>query len=147
MTVKDDRKPTEISADETLDENAQLPSATRADPLGVALDLEGKRLPGAAALPKLRSAMLKAVRDEDYLTLQALLPEYQTSLEAAAVPAKNLTPDRLLRMETEHARFHEQLRATLMTTRISLRLELERVKASRQYQSDVTTTQAVDVSG
>ena len=97
-------------------------------------------------LPRLRAKLLDALRREDFRTIQQHLPRYQQLLQSA-VENESLSPDRVERMEAEHRRFHEQLSASLLTTRISLRLEIERVKASRQYVADTTSSEGIDLRG
>ncbi len=100
----------------------------------------------AHSLPRLRARLLEALNREDFPTIQRELPQYQELLEEAA-RSGTMSPERQARLESEHQRFHEQLRATLLTARISLRLEIERVRASRQYTSGSDAHEAIDLHG
>ncbi|MCW5962593.1 MAG: hypothetical protein KIT83_01035 [Bryobacterales bacterium] len=98
------------------------------------------------SLPRMRARLLEALNREDFRTIQRELPHYQGLLEADTRNGVT-TPERLARLEAEHQRFHEQLRATLLTARISLRLEIERVRASRQYAEEDSAPDAVSFHG
>ncbi len=98
------------------------------------------------ALARLRGKLLQAINQEDFRTVQQELPSYQDLLEQV-VRHDSLPPERLARLESEHQRFHEQLRATLLTTRIALRLDLERVRAAQQYASADMGTDTIDLKG
>ena len=86
----------------------------------------------APELGALRGRIFSAIRNGDYLLLTALLPVYSANLEAL-ITGSHADPDVLHRAEADHTTFFEQLKAALVTNRIQVRLELERVKASRQY--------------
>lgn len=98
------------------------------------------------ALARLRGRLLQALSREDFRTVKQDLPQYQELLEQV-VRQGSMNPERLSRLEAEHQRFHEQLRATLLTTRITLRLELERVRAAQQYVPTETSPEAIDLQG
>lgn len=106
----------------------------------------GPDAPLPPSLPRMRARLLEALNREDFRTIQRELPHYQELLEAAARSGV-MSPERLARLELEHQNFHEQLRATLLTTRIALRLEIERVRASRQYAEDDSDSDAVCLHG
>ncbi|MCU0932727.1 MAG: hypothetical protein MUE43_13215 [Serpentinimonas sp.] len=98
------------------------------------------------ALARLRGRLLQALSNEDFRTVKQELPGYQELLQQV-VQQGSMNPERLSRLEAEHQRFHEQLRATLLTTRITLRLELERVRAAQQYITNESAADAIDLRG
>lgn len=113
---------------------------TQLEPLSHAL--AGKlAAPQAAAgcsapeLGALRGRIFRAIRDGDYMLLATLLPVYGAKLETL-VTSPHADPDALHRAAADHTTFFEQLKAALVTNRIQVRLELERVKASRQYANE-----------
>lgn len=88
--------------------------------------------PGAVGLGRMRDRIFAAIQNADFGSLQNLLPEYGASLKTLL--SENLMdPSSVERLEGDHQRFFEQLKASLITNRIQIRLELERVKASRLY--------------
>ncbi len=89
----------------------------------------------APELGALRGRIFSAIRNGDYILLATLLPVYGAKLEAL-VSGSHADPDILHRAEADHTTFFEQLKAALVTNRIQVRLELERVKASRQYATE-----------
>lgn len=99
-----------------------------------------------AALAALRTTMLSAVQRDDMAAIPAGLQRYQALLEAV-LRRHALTPDHLARFESEHNRFHEQLRAMLLTTRFAIRKEIERVRVSRSYGTSERARQSIDISG
>lgn len=113
------------------------------------LDVEPSTLldgDSARTLPRVRARLLDALRREDFCTIQAELPAYQELLVQAA-EAGGLSQERLARLEAEHHRFHEQLRATLLTTRIRLRIDLERLIGARLYLQEERRSEGIDVRG
>lgn len=86
----------------------------------------------ALELDALRSRIFSEIRQGNFAPLVNLLPDYRTILEGV-VAHRAPDSDALRRMEADHAAFFEQLKATLAMNRIQTRLELERIKASRQY--------------
>jgi hypothetical protein len=84
-------------------------------------------------LAAVRSRVLTALRNEDPETVERELPIYQQLL-AEALQKPSLSPSQMMHMETEHHRFFEQVRASLLTMRIAIRLELERVRVSKHYE-------------
>lgn len=83
-------------------------------------------------LGALRSQIFAALKSDDLTALRTLLARYGDTLESLA---SDLCADAsaFVRLESEHKMFFEQLKATLVTNRIQLRLELERVRASQRY--------------
>jgi hypothetical protein len=97
-------------------------------------------------LPSVRVRILEALRREDVDTIRQELPHYQDLLQQA-IEQSPTSAERMMRLEAEHQRFHEQLRASLLTMRIALRLDLERVRAAKQYQSSGKASAAIDMEG
>ena len=113
---------------------------TELGPLSDALAGKPAAPPAAAGcsapeLGAMRGRIFGAIRNGDYILLATLLPVYSAKLEAL-VTGSHADPDLLHRAEADHTAFFEQLKAALVTNRIQVRLELERVKASRQYATE-----------
>lgn len=89
----------------------------------------------AAELGALRGRIFTAIRNGEFMLLPNLLPVYGALLESI-VTNSSTDSEAIHRAEADHSLFFEQLKATLFTNRIQMRLELERVKASRQYAFD-----------
>lgn len=88
--------------------------------------------PTLVDLGALRGEIFAALKSDELTALRTLLARYGDTLESLA---NHLRTDAsaLVRLESEHKMFFEQLKATLVTNRIQLRLELERVRVSQRY--------------
>ncbi|MDZ7639335.1 MAG: hypothetical protein U5J83_13960 [Bryobacterales bacterium] len=88
--------------------------------------------PTAVTVGALRGRIFSALKSNEFAALRQLLPEYGEALEYLVQDA---SADRstVQRLECDHKNFFEQLKAALITNRIQIRLELERVKASQLY--------------
>lgn len=144
MPVSLDREaPEERQAPRAFVDEEPAARSGETDPAGEAASAAES---GVRTLPRIRARLLEALCREDFRTIQQELPHYQDLLEKAARSGA-VTPDRLARLESEHHRFHEQLRATLLTTRIRLRLDLERLTVARQYLDDDGKLDGIDLQG
>lgn len=99
-----------------------------------------------AALDALRSHILGTIRDGDFRSLPTLFPGYGVMLEAL-VQESAADAGRRERLEIDHETFFEQLKTALITHRIQIRLELERVNASRHYTAEASNEFAGDWQG
>jgi hypothetical protein len=88
--------------------------------------------PRCAELGGIRGEMFRHLREGAIHSFRDQLPQYAGTLERLLRAAAG-NPVEQLRLESDHRMFFEQVKAVLVTERIQLRLELERVKASRRY--------------
>jgi hypothetical protein len=92
----------------------------------------GGEVPRCAELGGIRGEMFRHLREGAVRSFRDQLPQYAGTLERLLRAAAG-NPVEQLRLESDHRMFFEQVKAVLVTERIQLRLELERVKASRRY--------------
>lgn len=109
-------------------------------------DLPSAVGPGVAALDALRGQILSTIRGGDFRSLPTLFPGYGVMLEAL-VQESAADAGRRERLETDHETFFEQLKTALITQRIQIRRELERVNASRHYTAEASNEFAGDWQG
>jgi hypothetical protein len=91
--------------------------------------------PSAVELGGVRGGIFRRLQDGDLDGFQEDLLRYAAMLRQLVESALGDLSE-LSRLESDHRIFFEQLKATLVTNRIQLRMELGRVKASRRYGRD-----------
>lgn len=145
---KPEEADTGIAARETLPEYEALLNPT--SPACVMArehsDLPSAVRPGVTALDALRGQIFSKIRGGDFASLPALFPGYGVMLEAL-VEESAADAGRRERLEVDHETFFEQLKTALITHRIQVRLELERVNASRHYTAEASNEFVGDWQG
>lgn len=94
--------------------------------------------PSAVELGGLRGWIYRRLQAGDLDGFQEDLLRYTAMLRQVLEGALGDLSE-LSRLESDHRMFFEQIKAMLVTNRIQLRMELERVKASRRYGRDGAT--------
>lgn len=137
-----------VAAGETFP--AQEAQLDRTSP-ACAMVREGPDLPsamraGVTALDALRGQIFSTIRSGDFASLPTLFPGYGVMLKDL-VEESAADAGRRERLEVDHETFFEQLKAALITHRIQMGLELERIKASKHYTAEASNEFAGDWQG